>query len=322
MNQTPDRSSFATPFVRDISARNAEWCIGIFAKNEERRIGKCIAALAKATQGRSVHIVLVVNGSTDGTLERAKIELQKHGLPFTSYSIPYSCKSNAINHFVHELRVPAKVTFFIDGTTFVGDNALRSMAETLENRPDIWAASGLPLNGRGAEAMRKASCASPKLFGQMFVVRSDVLDEIARRGRKLPVSLYRGENLFVGFICFETDGTAHEKPIDRIATAPGAYWTIEPISYFHPRDVRVGFNRMIRQERGKLEARAWNNIIWRKGLGFSALPQYADEMILDWMKIEPLPKAGIEERIFRGLAINKIKSWKRPDPADLIPRAE
>jgi glycosyltransferase involved in cell wall biosynthesis len=300
-----------------LSRCNPEWCIAVFARNEEARIGDCLSAIAKATEGVRAHVILIVNGSSDRTSEAALGLLPSLGLQASVYTIGISCKSHAMNVFIHDLRPRAEIYFFVDATAFVEPNALRALADALTGRPQIMAVSGLPINGRGATGMRRAALQTSRLFGQMFALRQSCLDEIALRGRRLPIGLYRCDGLLVGFICWETNGIAHERQEPRIATIPEAEWRIRPISWFRWKDIKAGFDRLVRQGRGRLENQAWNPILWTQG--FAALPRFADDMILEWLKTNHRKREPFPDRIFTGLALWQVKRWSRPGEAALRP---
>jgi hypothetical protein len=303
------------------------WSIAIFARNEQARIKECLIALADACVGVRVHVTLLVNGTTDRTCETAKTVLPALGMDFVIYEIEAACKSHAINLFVHELRPPASLYFFVDAATFVERGALRALATALRDNPAMLAASGLPRNGRSAEVMRRGVAEitqdgaqlDSRLFGQMFAVKAQCLDELRRRGRRLPIGLYRGDGLFAGFLCRETNGVAHEAPINRVLTVPGAQWRIRPVSLFRAPDVRRGLERLVRQARGRLENQAWNPILWQGG-GFGALPRFADDMILDWLKTHtPAAQTGLK-RLFTRIALHRIRTARRPTELELVPR--
>jgi glycosyltransferase involved in cell wall biosynthesis len=298
--------------------REPEWCIAVFARNEEARIGDCLSAIATASDGVRTHVVLIINGSSDKTSETALGLLPSLGLEASVYTVELACKSHAMNLFIHDLRPKAETYFFVDATTFVEPNALHALAGALNGRADITAASGLPINGRGAARMRLEATRTSKLFGQLFAVRRCCLDELALRGRRLPIGLYRGDGLFMGFLCWETEGIVHDRAMPRIATVPEAEWRIRPISWFRWKDLKAGFNRLVRQGRGRLENQSWNPILWTQGFG--ALPRFADDMILEWLKTSRPRKEPFPGRFFTWLALRRVRRWKRPDEAALRPR--
>ena len=294
-----------------------EWCIAVFARNEEVRIGDCLTAIARASDGVRTRVILIINGSSDKTSEVALGLLPSLGLQASVYTVEIACKSHAMNLFIHDLRTMAKIYFFVDATTFVEPTALHALADALNKRADIMAVSGLPINGRGAARMRRDAIQSSKLFGQMFAVRQQCLDQLIMLGRRLPIGLYRCDGLFVGFICWETDGIAHERAMPRVATIPESEWRIRPISWFRWNDIKAGFNRLVRQGRGRLENQSWNSILWTQGFG--ALPRFADDMILEWLKTNRPRKETFPDWFFTWLALRRVRRWRRPDEAALRP---
>ena len=301
-----------------MSDPNPEWCIAVFARNEAARIGDCLTAIAKATGDVLAGVILIINGASDETSETALGLLPTLGLRASVYKIEFGCKSHAMNVFIHDLRPKAKIYSFVDATTFIEPNALRALAAVLNRRSDIAAVSGLPINGRGAARMRREAIQNSKLFGQLFAVRQSCLDELSLRGRRLPIGLYRCDGLFVGFICWETDGIAHERAMPRIATVPEAEWRIRPISWFGWKDITVGFNRLVRQARGRLENQSWNPILWTRGFG--ALPRFANDMISEWLKTNSPQKEPLQDRFFTWLALRQVRQWRRPGEDALLPR--
>jgi Glycosyltransferase like family 2 len=295
-----------------------EWCIAVFARNEQERIGDCLTAIASAVQGVRAHVMLIINGSSDHTRATALALLPRFDFSASVYTIQTACKAHAMNEFIHKLRPKAEIYFFIDATAFVEPDALQALTTALRHRPDIMAVSGLPINGRGAAKMREGASHTSKLFGQMFAVRQSCLDAIASLGRRLPIGLYRCDGLFAGFICWETNGIAHEWAMPRIATIPDAQWRVRPISWLRLKDVKAGFNRLVRQGRGRLENQAWNPILWTQGFG--ALPRYAEDMILEWLKTNRPRKEPRLDQFFTWLALRRIRRWRRPDEAALLPQ--
>ena len=294
-----------------------EWSIAVFARNEQARISDCLRALDEATCGTSCHVTVIVNGSSDRTALMAQKSLPDLKTPASVYEVQYGCKSNAMNLFIHQLRPAARFYAFVDAAAFVGPHALQAMANALETRPDMTAVSGLPQTGRTAHLMRQSTLEGAKLFGQMFAVRADFLDALVRLGRQIPIGVYRCDGLFAGYIEHETDGVAHPTPVRRVMNVPEATWRTRPISYFSPRDLKKGFDRLVRQQRGRLENQAWNTILWSRGFG--ALPRFAELMILEWLQRNNPRPTVLKDRIFMWQALKQIRNWRQPSEQDLQP---
>lgn len=295
-----------------------QWSVVVFARNEAARILGSLRAVEDALRGRNAFVTVLINGSSDKTASLVKTYLPGMSVSNAAYSIAYGCKSNAINQFVHALRPKADYYLFVDATVSIGADVPALFQQTFEADASIEAVSGLPKNGRGAEAMRKLAERAPRLFGQMFAIRGSVIENFVARNRRLPVGLYRGDGLLSGFMVHETNGVAHSDPAPRLATVSEAQWGVKSLSPFDISDIRAAFNRRVRQSRGRLENLAWNSIIWDQGFG--ALPANADDMILEWLSQHDLPAVGLTERIFRSIALQRIRNSRRPDEASLTPR--
>jgi hypothetical protein len=291
--------------------RTYKWSAVLFCRNESSRISKAIKAIEIAFRGLDAHLTIIANGCSDNTPSIATKVLASTTMEGAVFTIPYGCKSNAINRFIYDLRPNAEYYLFLDGAAFIEPNVPKLFQEAFERDVNLNAVSGLPLNGRTANVMRAQAEVGPRLFGQMFALTAPFLKRLTDLGRRLPIDLYRGDGLLTGYICYETDGISHEIPIlERLATVKGAGWKIDPLSLFSLNDVRLFFRRRIRQSRGKLENLAWNSVIWTHG--FAALPFNANDMIEQWIVHHNLPKVGLTERFFRHFALRAALCANRP----------
>jgi len=290
-----------------------DWSIVVFACNEQARIADSITAIANAVGGVRAHLTLIVNGSSDATLNTSLDTLNTLGIPKNVYTIALACKWNAMNAFVHEIRPQARTYFFVDATAAVEPQTFALLNCALDERREIAAVSGLPRNGRSAKHMQDKGDG----LGQVFAVRHELLSDLVKRGRRLPVGLYRGDGLLIGYINYETNGVAHRSPQQRIATIFSARWYIRPLSPFNLHDYKRWYNRLVRQAQGRLENQAWNTIIWTKG--FDALPRFGNEMILIWLKTHRPSKEPFPNWIFVWLALRRVHRWHQPMDVDLLP---
>ncbi len=293
-----------------------DWGCAIFARNEESRIGECIRALARAGEGMRVRASVFVNGSSDRTAERATAELKQAGLQGDVYRIAAACKWNAMNAFIHELRPHAKMYAFVDATAFIGASSLCGCASEFKNSPGTLVIGAVPSNGRSASRMRAVAFKSGGI-GQFFAVRRELLEELVARGRHIPIGLYRGDGLLSAFIVHETNDGIHREPMRRVGFTPAAEYSIRPLSPFSWHDIKVYYNRLVRQARGRVENQAWNSVIWSRG--FDALPRFGDELILTWLKDNSPRDEGPLGHFFIRQALKHIRKWHKPREEDLIP---
>lgn len=291
-----------------------DWSIVVFASNEQARVADNLTAIAKAADGVRAHLTVIINGSSDKTLNTSMETLSVFSIAKNIYVIPVACKWNAMNAFIHEIRPQARTYFFVDATAAIEPQTFAVLNRALDDRPEITAVSGLPRNGRSAKHMQDKGDG----LGQVFAVRCAFLNDLVKRGRRIPVGLYRGDGLLIGYINFETNGVAHRTPQQRITTIFSAGWYIRPLSPLSLYDYKRWYNRLIRQAQGRLENQAWNTIIWTEG--FDALPRFGNEMILTWLKTHRPRKEPFPNWIFMWLALRRVHRWHHPIDVDLLPR--
>ena len=154
-------------------------------------------------------------------------------------------------------------------------------------------------------------------IGQFFAVRRELLEELVARGRQIPVGLYRGDGLLTGFIVHETNDGIHREPMRHVGFTPAAEYSIRPLSPFSWHDIKVYYNRLVRQAQGRVENQAWNSVIWSRG--FDALPRFGDELILTWLKDNSPRDEGPLGNFFIRQALKHIRKWQKPREEDLMP---
>lgn len=309
--------------VEDVAEANyaaeteVDWAAAVFGRNEEARVEQCVESLARASRGMRMHVSVFVNGSSDRTAERAVEELRKNGLPGNVYKIEYPCKWNAMNAFIHDLRPKARMYAFVDATAFVDPASLNACVEKFNQKPELLVIGGLPKNGRGAQRARDTMLKNGGGMSQFVVVTRKLLDDLVRRGRKIPIGLYRGDGVLSGYIVHETNGKIHREPRqERVGCTLSVEYSISPLSPFNWHDIKIYYNRLVRQARGRIENQAWNSIIWSHG--FDALPRFADELILQWLKDHAPRKEGPVGRFFIWQALRRARKWKKPGEEDLV----
>lgn len=179
--------------------------VGVFAHNEESGIAAMLTELARQTVFRdprySVRVLVLANGCTDGTVKAAGASV--NGFPDSNsihvLDLAEGGKSRTWNRFVHEYARPDTDVFvFCDADiSLPNESAIATLTDFLDARPDIEAASSLPVKdidhrlqrlgfveriisagGAGADKVRTAIC------GQLYVMRS-----ATARSLRLPVGL-------------------------------------------------------------------------------------------------------------------------------------
>ena len=289
-----------------------DWNIAVFCRNERASIGRCIESLAQASRNRRALITLIVNGSTDDSAAAALAAGHECGASIAIYTIPHGDKANAMNRFYYQLRETAAFYFFVDAYARIAPNALAELESCLATRPDVVAATGIAANGR---TMRLHSIPTleggGQLHGQLHALRADFIDRLMERKIRLPIGLYYGDGLVGSMAMHDLDPLSIAWDPKRIGASPGATYEIPVLSPFRLQDLKRQYHRKIRQMRGRLENLAIRGIVYRQG--YAGLPEYADDMIEDYLSHYPLPPVVAADRIFRALALRQIGTFRRPD---------
>jgi len=105
----------------------------IAARNEERGIGKTIAAISRTDYEGAVSIILADNGSTDRTCEAALRTAADLGVSLRIISELTPGKSNALNTALRQVETAYVVT--VDADTLLHVESLRRLVSRLESAP-------------------------------------------------------------------------------------------------------------------------------------------------------------------------------------------
>ncbi len=277
--------------------------IAVFAVNESATIGACIQSIDRACAGRDTHISVLLNGTTDHSVEVLKTLRLSHAA-MTVYRFPVADKANAINHYLYELRRNARVHIGIDAYTKIGEGSFRAIADAFDADPHALIASALPVSGRSATKVAANTMKGGLTNGQCYGLRPDFVDRLVEAGYRLPLQLYRVDGLLGSMAAHDLD--ALNKPWDgaRLIGVKGASFALTPLSIFKWRDIRRQYNREIRQARGRMENAAIKVLIYKGG--YASLPDNANNMIKDWLKSNQSSTLSIREEYFKRLAVRRL----------------
>ncbi len=288
------------------------WAAAVFARDEAPSLRACLLALAKAAEGKALHVSVLLNGSRDGSAAIAIGAMRECGLRGAVHAIPQGDKSNAINQFIHRLRPPSETVFCLDGYVAVAPDALRLLAARLDANPHAHAAAAVPSQGRSAAGLRRAMIEAPGLHGSLFALRGTFVDRIADLGLRLPVGFYRGDGLLGSFALHDLDAVEGGWDGSRIAVEPAASWTL-PQRHAASRH----WQRRLQQGRGRLQWQAIRAAIYPGG--FSALPADADRATLDWIAADPARRPSLWRDPFAALALARMHPEPGLHGAALLP---
>lgn len=113
----------------------------IAARNEEVGIGATLEHIARQEYAGLIKIILIDNGSTDGTVEAARLTAERLGISLTILHEETPGKHNALNRGLKEVNTPYLIT--LDADTFLHPKAIRFLAAKLQSSsPDVDAVAG------------------------------------------------------------------------------------------------------------------------------------------------------------------------------------
>lgn len=293
-----------------------DWQVAIYVANEAERLDACIESVAADLAGTRYRMTILLNGSTDGSAAIAVAAAQRFPA-IEVYSIRYPDKSNAINQFYHRLRVPARLYASVDGYVVVRPGAFAALAAHMAAHPEASTVSGFAVNGRTLPRPDTIRPRAGRVMGGMHALRPGFLDRIVARQLRLPVGLYRGDGLIGSMAAHDLDALGTAWDDQRILSEATAEVEVQRLSPFRPKHVYRQFQRKLRQMRGRIENAALEIIINRDG--FTALPEFADDMIAQHLAQHGVPKVSLHDRAFMRMAIKRSALAHRPAPEDLRP---
>lgn len=277
-------------------------CIAVLAHNEEKRIGACLASLARAPAEAAVHVV--VNGSRDRTADLARAAAEGQPNWFV-HDYPEGGKARSWNRFLFdELAGFSPLHVFVDGDAEVAPGSVEALAAALAADPHANAASAVPLNGRNAAAYRAALIASHGLFGDLYALRGEFLARMKARGLRLPVDLV-GDDSLVGALAKTDLGPESQWDDSRVVPVPAAGFTCEQ-GVPTPTGLQRQHRRLVSYSVRHFQNRIVSQLL--RDSGADALPERLADLYREWLpRFAPRPRHWWFDR----LALARIRRAAR-----------
>lgn len=259
--------------------------VGIFAHQEERRIGACLASLPLDRADVQFHVL--VNGSTDATAARAR-QVAGGRRNVHVHDIVAGGKARTWNHFVHDLiGGDEAAVIFMDGDAEITTGSIEALAADLAAHPDAHAAAGMPVNGRSVEYYRQSLRTERGLFGDLYALSGGFVRAIRARGLKLPVDLI-GDDGLVAAWAHTGLGRDADWVLERIVACEAAGFRCEPVSLFRPATLLMQYQRMTSYSVRFFQNRIISDIMGRKGV--DGLPPRLASLYGEWLpRFTPRP---------------------------------
>ena len=274
----------------------SDWSIVVLARGEAATLARCLDAIGLAAAGHDAQVTVLLNGPADAGIAAAERFAAGGGPRLRLFHIPHADRANAWNQYVHGLRPEAAMHVFTDAHAAMTPGALRSLAAALAEDPSAEAATALPSTGRHAAAMRARLRSGGALHGSLHALRGRFLEDLARRGLRLPVGLGEIHPVIAGLLG------------DRIVVAEEASWRVAPLGRLSPEGLRRAWRRGIRQARAQIEAEAL--------AAAGTLPEFAAPLLQDWLNRHPPGAPGL----LPWLARRRIARETIPQTESLLPR--
>lgn len=258
--------------------------VGIFAYQEERRIGVCLSSLPLDRPDTIYHVL--VNGSTDATAARARSAASGRSNVLV-HDIAAGGKSRTWNHFVHDLLIgDDQAVIFLDGDAEIAPGSIDRLVGALEKK-GVNAASAMPLNGRLASRYRDMLREEGGLFGDLYALSGDFVNRVRARGLRLPEDLIGDDGLVAAWAHTDlSTDAAWER--ERIAACEDAGFLCEPVRLARPLTWKMQYCRMINYSVRFFQNRIVSDIMGRDGPG--GLPHELRVLYPSWLpRFAPRP---------------------------------
>lgn len=235
--------------------------VGIFAHQEERRIGACLDSLPLDRPDTHYHVL--VNGSTDATAAQARDAAQGRANVLV-HDIAAGGKSRTWNHFVHDLLTSnEEAVIFMDGDAEIAPGSIDALAQTLR-KTSANAAAGMPLNGRMASHYRHLLRDEGGLFGDLYALSGSFMSRIRTRRLHLPQDLIGDDGLIAAW-AHTNLGPDSDWRRENVAACEDAGFLCEPVRLASPVTWRIQYRRMINYSVRFFQNRIVSDIMGREG---------------------------------------------------------
>ncbi|WP_340265016.1 glycosyltransferase family A protein [Sphingobium mellinum] len=274
--------------------------VGIFAHQEEQRIGVCLASLPLDRADTVFHVL--VNGSSDRTEARARAAAQGRR-NVVVHDLQPGGKSRTWNHLVHGLLTGGEqAVIFLDGDAEIAAGSIDALAATLAGKPGVNAVAGMPLNGRMAERYQRQLREDGGLFGDLYALSGGFVGRMRARGLRLPEDLVGDDGLVAAWAHtdLQSDDSWDRR---RVIACEGAGFFCEPVRLWKPSSWRMQYRRMINYSVRFFQNRIISDIMKRDGP--DGLPGRIADLYPDWIS-RFSPRPGLTGW-FDGLALRRMR---------------
>ena len=278
--------------------------MAVFAHNESDRIVSCLEALRLSPLPPGTTCYLIANGCSDDTAEVAgKYALTVPWLKVVSLQI--GDKSNAWNHFVHEIAPQADYYFFTDGDCQIDPQALQQLEQALDADDAVNAASGIPgLANQSLQVFRNAIMTHGGLAGNLYALSGSFVSRLRALSVRLPRGLI-GDDSLVGALALwnldRSSGWNH----DRLRVVASATFRYESIAQSSLSDPMFYIRRLKRYSLRHFQNQLIRNRL--KPAGPPVLPDHIEKIYLEAKDEELVPRKSLHHYLADRWAVSVIR---------------
>lgn len=252
--------------------------VAIFAYQEERRIGRCLASLPLDRRDTRYHIL--VNGSTDATAQRAR-NVAAENTNMIVHDLVEGGKSRTWNYFVHEALAGGETAVILmDGDAELTPGSIDALVADLARHPQAHAAAGMPMNGRMSKAYRRDMKREGGMFGDLYALSGAFVAAIRASGLRLPNDLVGDDGMVAAWAHtdLQTDAAWRD---DRLIACENAGFLCEEVSLLRPSTLAMQYRRMISYSVRYFQNRIISDIMKREGP--AGLPPSLSSLYAEWL---------------------------------------
>ncbi|MEG8223401.1 glycosyltransferase [Sphingomonas sp. HH69] len=236
--------------------------VAIFAHQEERRIGACLASLPLDRPDTLFHVL--VNGTTDATVARATAAAGGRANVIV-HEIQAGGKSRTWNHMVHGLLTGTEdAVIFMDGDAQIVAGSIDALVANLAANPHANASAGMPMNGRMADFYRRNLKIEGGLFGDLYALSGPFVAAIRARGLRLPDDLIGDDGLVAAWAHTNLANDADWQH-GRVLACDDAGFLCEQVSLVRPSTWTMQYKRLINYSVRFFQNRIVSDIMTREG---------------------------------------------------------
>ena len=287
-----------------LSPDSRQRAVAVFAHNESDRIVSCLEALRLSPLPPGTICYLIANGCSDNTAEVAD-EYARTAPWLKVVSLQIGDKSNAWNHFVHEIAPQADYYFFTDGDCQIDFGALQQLEQALDENDAVNAASGVPsLTNQSLRVFRNAIMKHGGLAGNLYALSGNFVSRLRELSVRLPRGLI-GDDSLVGALALWNLDRSSGWDHSRLKVVGSATFRYESIGQSSLSDPMFYIRRLKRYSLRHFQNQLIRNRL--KPSGPPVLPEHIEKIYLEAKDEELIPRKSLNYYFADRWAVSVIR---------------